>query len=363
MNNRRRLAFVVGSVFVVSSFVPVGSNGLFGSLGQKERVFALPELEAPRQIVVEKGRAYISDKRDIVVYDLATGALVTRIGKIGQGPGEFRFMPGRMAAYPERLVVADFPKLQSFSLEGSYQGQVDLPRYLSPYPFLPVGGNFVGFPMESKDDGSLSVPAGRIYGPDLKPLRAFYGDLPAGPPPPPPPGSPASTAKSDALLIRDYGEIVVYQKGIFVADSRKGFVLTVFDENGSLLREIKHPFERVKVPPSFIDGIVKEWKASKYWETIYAHKNPVVPEFFPALCSFKVDGGRIHAVTAAQRDGMSEVVVMDLEGKIISRDFRFPLTSNYEAAFLNGLKYDIEGDKIIWFAYNDDKEIYELHIR
>ena len=54
---------------------------------------------------------------------------------------------------------------------------------------------------------------------------------------------------------------------------------------------------------------------------------------------------------------------MDLRGEDPRPGFRFPLTPNYEAAFLNGLKYDIEGDKIIWFAYNDAKEIYELHIR
>jgi hypothetical protein len=363
MKNHRCMVLVAVCLFGISSLVPVGSAVLSASSGQKERVFALPELEAPRQIVVEKGKAYISDKRDIIVYELTTGALLLRIGKIGQGPGEFRFMPGRMAVYPERLVVADYPKLQIFSLEGRFQGQIDMPRLLSPYPFLPVGLNFVGFPMESRDDGSLSVPMGRIYGPDLKPLKLFCGDLPAGPPPPPPPGSPESTAKSDALLIRDYGEIVVAEDRIYVADSRKGFAISVFDENGALLREIKHPFERVKVPSSFIDGVVKEWKASNYWETIYSHKNPVVPEYFPALCSFKVDGGRIYAVTAAQRDGLSEVVVMDLEGKILAREFRFPMTPNYEAAFLNGLKYDIEGDKIIWFAYNEAKEIIELYIR
>ena len=319
MKKRRRLVLVAVFLFGILSFVPVGSYALPISVGQKERVFALPELEAPRQVVVDKGKAYISDKRDIVVYDLATGALVTRIGKIGQGPGEFRFMPGRMAVYPERLVVADYPKLQFFSFEGLYQGQVDQPRLLSPYPFLPVGVNFVGFPMESQDDGSLSVPAGRIYGPDLKPLRAFYGDLPAGPPPPPPPGSSMPTAKSDALLIRDYGEISVDDNKIYVADSRKGFAISVFDENGALLREIKHPFERVKVPPSFIEGIVKEWKASKYWETIYAHKNPVVPEYFPDIVSIKIDGGRIYTSHRSRKMACTRSSSWIFEGKILDR--------------------------------------------
>ena len=35
----------------------------------------------------------------------------------------------------------------------------------------------------------------------------------------------------------------------------------------------------------------------------------------------------------------------------------------FEVAALNGPKYDIEVDKLFWFAYNDAKETYELHIR
>ncbi len=363
MNQPRFWIVVPALLSLAAGLLSPGLVRIMAGSDQAERVFSLPELEAPRQIVVAKGKAYISDKREIFVYDLATGALKARIGKIGQGPGEFRFMPGRMAAYRDRIVVADFPNLLSFSLDGTYQGQVVLPRLLSPYPFLPVGGNYVGFPMEYREDGSTSMPEGRIFGPDLKPLTAFYGDLPAGPPPPPPPGSPATEAKSDALLIRDYGEIAVEDDKIYVADSRKGLTISIFDANGALLREIRHSWEKVKVPSSFVDGIVREWKASPYWDRIYAHKNPVVPEHFPAFCSFKVDGSRIYAVTPRQRDGLSEVVVMDLEGGIIGRDFRFPLTPNYEAAFLNGLKYDIEEGRIIWFTYNDKTEVYELHFR
>ena len=54
---------------------------------------------------------------------------------------------------------------------------------------------------------------------------------------------------------------------------------------------------------------------------------------------------------------------MDLEGRILEKSFRFPLKLNFAIPESLSLNYDIEGGAIVWFAYNDAKEIYELHIR
>lgn len=331
--------------------------------GKTERIIALPELESPRQIVVEKGRVYFVDRRDVVVYNLSDGRFLKRIGELGQGPGEFDGGPSRLSVLGDRLIVKDFRSFECFNLEGTYISGIKEPDPMAFYPFLPVGHNFVGFPMHRNDDGSLTGPSGCIYDSNLKPKRKFFGELPALPSAPPPPGSAKPMAKSDKLLIRDYGDYTVYGDRIYVADSRKGFSISVFDENGIFLREIKHPIDKVKVPKNFVDEVVKEWKASKYWKTNYSQINPVVPEYFPALIDFKIDRGRIYALTAAKKNDLYEIIVMDLEGKILAREFRFPLQPNFELPFFNGFKYDIEGDKLVWFGYNADKETFELYIR
>jgi hypothetical protein len=331
--------------------------------GQTERIIALPELESPRQIVAEKGRVYFVDRRDIVVYYLSDGLFLKRIGKLGQGPGEFTMGPSRLSILGDRLIVQDLRSYECFNLKGIYIDGVKEPDPMGFYPFLPVGRNFVGFPMLRNDDGSLAAPSGRIYDSNLKLRRKFFGELPAFPPAPPPPGRAKPRGRSDKLLIRDYGDYTVYEDRIYVADSRRGFSISVFNENGILLREIKHPVDKVKVPKSFIDEVLKKWKASKDWQTNYSHINPVVPEYFPALIDFKIDRGRICVLTAAKKDDLYEIIVMDLEGKILGREFRFPLQPNFELPFFNGFKYDIEGDKLVWFDYNDAKETYELHIR
>lgn len=359
MNNGRCSA---PTIAVLLGILCIFSSGSAYS-GQTERIIALPELENPRQIVVDKGRVYFVDRRDIVVYNLSDGRFLKKIGKLGQGPGEFNGGPNRLSVVDDRLIVQDMRSIECFNLEGIHTGGVKEPDPMGFYPFLPIGRNYVGFPMLINDNGSLTGPSGRIYDSNLKLKRKFFGELPAMPPPPPPPGTAWPSEKSDKLIIRDYGDYTVYEDRIYVVDSSRGFSISVFDENGILLREIKHTFDKVKVPKSFVDEVVKEWKASEDWKTYYSHFNPVVPKYFPALIDFKIDRGRIYALTPSKKNDFYEIIVMDLEGKILGREFRFPLQPNFEMPFFNRLKYDIEGDKLVWFDYNDDKETYELYIR
>jgi hypothetical protein len=354
-----------GSILTAVFFLGVLSIFSSGSAysGQAERTFALPELERPRQIVVEKERVYFVDQRDIVVYYLSDGLFLKKIGKLGQGPGEFATGPHRLAVLGDRLIVQDLRSSEWFDLDGNHIGGHNDPDPIGFYQFLPVGRNFVGFPWLLNADGSLAPPSGRIYDSHLKLIREFFGELPAFPEVPPPPGSGRPAGTSDRLLIRDYGDYIVYEDRIYVVDSRRGFSISVFDENGNLLREIKHPVDKIKVPKSFVRDVVKEWKASKDWQEEYSHLNPAVPECFPAIIDLKIDDGRIYALTPARKDDLYEIVVMDLEGNILGREFRFPLRPNFEEPFFNGFRYDIEGDKLVWFGYNDDKEVYELHVR
>jgi hypothetical protein len=323
------------------------------------RVIPLPEVERPRQVCAEHGMVYIVDDREIVVYSYPEGRFLRKIGRVGQGPGEFKLGPGRLTVLEDRLAVRNMFEVTFFSISGEYLSQLREPEYMGFSLYLPVGKHFVGFPSERRQDGSLAPATGRIYSGEGKPLKPFYEAFPELPPPPPPPGSGPPSKKPDALMVREYADWLIYKEMIFVADSRKGLSISVFDEGGDLLYEIKHKVDRVKVTKEFRESVLEERKKSKYAE----YDNPVFPEFFPAFVGFRIDGGHIYVITPAQKDGLYEVIEMDLKGKILERGFRLPLTPRFDVPEVFALQYDVEDGKFLWVEYSEEKETYELHVR
>ncbi len=150
MNNFR---CSIPTMVAIFGIIYICSSGLAYS-GQTERIFALPEVERPRQIVAEKGRVYFVDRSCVVVYNLSDGHLLKKIGKFGQGPGEFTRSPSRLSILGDRLIVKDVLSFECFDLEGIHISGIKQPVTIGFYPFLPVGRNFVGFPMLHDDDGS-----------------------------------------------------------------------------------------------------------------------------------------------------------------------------------------------------------------
>jgi len=342
----------LGAILLI---VALGVGGA-GEGGLNPRVIPLPELEAAVYVRADHGRVYVQDKTDIAAYSFETGRFLRRIGRKGQGPGEFTMLGG-FTVLADRIVAVDIAKTLFFSIEGEYLSQVSPPARIMYYPFLPVGKHFVGVPRELKDDGTTLPPVGIIYDQTGKPVKRFYEVPDILPPPPPPPGSSLPSGQEDALMVRDYFDYVVHDNKIFVADSRKGLSISVFDETGALLYEIRHPLERVKMSKEYRDFATKSWP-EKYWMT---HK-PVFPEVFPAFAAFKIDDSRIYAVTAARKDGRYEVIVMDLKGKILERGFRFPMPVDFWMPHSFARTFDVEAGRFVWVEYNDAKEHYELHI-
>jgi 6-bladed beta-propeller len=350
----RTVLLLTGAILLILSL----GAGRAPNGGQPPRVFSLPELEEASCVRAEHGRVYIQDKKDIAVYSFDDGRFLRRIGRPGQGPGEFALLGG-FYVLSDRIVVADIAKTLFFSVEGEYLGQIVPPTRIMTYPFLPVGKHFVGFPRERQEDGSLLPPKGVVYDAAGKPAKRFIDvpDILPPPPPPPPRGSSRPAGSEDVLMIRDYFDYAVHDDKIFVADSSKGFFISVFDETGTLLYEIRQALEKLKVTRDYRD-FAKKSQPERYWAT---HK-PIFPDYFPAIAAFKIDGGRIYAITPAKRDGRYEVIVMDLKGNILERGFRFPIQIDLWVPYRFARTFDVEAARFVWVEYNDSKEQYELHI-
>lgn len=257
---------------------------LLGGQDPSPKVIPLPELESAFRVRAEHGKVYIQDRKDIAVYSLETGRFLKRIGRPGQGPGEFTFL-GSFSLVGDRLVAQDIRKTIFFSADGEYLGQVIPPARIMRYPYLPVGAHFVGVPLERKEDGTELPPWLIVYDGDGKPVKRILEVPDVLPPPPPPPGASLPSAKLKNLMVREYFDYIIYDNKIFVANSIKRNI-SVYDENGTLLYEINPPVKPIKVSKEYRDRVVKSLT-----EKFLENNIPVFPEYFPVFVAFKIDAG------------------------------------------------------------------------
>lgn len=328
-----------------------------GSILQQPPVktIPLPEVIEARYVRVGHDRVYVVDRESIAVYALNDFRFLGRFGRMGQGPGEFTLLED-LTVLPDGLLVKCAFKLHYFSPEGKFERAITIPVRFGPKP-VPVGNQYVWFFSDRKEDGSLAPPRGHLCDKNLKPIKDFYGEISGSPPPPPPPGKSTNllAKKQDVFLIRDFFDVEVADGKIFVADSRKGLMISVFDARGKIVHEIRQEYQKIKVPKGYKDSVSGN---SGYWKL----NNPVVPEYFPAFFGFKIDSGRIYIITPEQKEDRYEVVVMDLDGKVLRRSYCFPLKPDWWRPEFVNLGFEIHQDTIYWLDFNDPAERFELHL-
>lgn len=346
----------------------IGGGGLSGQTpppGAVSKVYPLPEISSVYAVKVAADRVFISDARGriIAVYALDGIRFLGKIGKPGQGPGEFDSAP-RLALVPEGLAAKTFSRLAFFSGAGEFLREIkgfNVDLMVSGLPVFPLDDRFVGFPFVRDETGRMVECVGRIYDAGWRPLRDFTDRFPSPtPPPPPPPGAKRSGPRQDVLLVKDYFDAAVQGGRIYFADSRKGLSISVYDGEGDRLSEIKPEMKPVAVSRRKRDDLIASWREEmKKYLDLY---NPVVPDVYPAFFAFRVDGDEIYAVTPARKDGRYEVVVLDEKGRIFRRSFAFP----YEPAwgYLPAIndRFDIRGGKLYAVDFNEESERYELRV-
>jgi hypothetical protein len=328
-----------------------------------EKIYPLPEITSVFSIQVAGDKLFIVDARtrEISVYSLDGIRFLGRIGKSGQGPGEFD-SPPRLAFLPDGFAAKSFAKLEFFSkdwkaLRESKGFGVDL--MVSGFPVFPLDGRYVAFPFVRDESNRMTECLGRIYDADWKPVRDFTERFPSPtPPPPPPPGSKSSGPKQKVLLIKDYCDGAVAGGRIYFADSRKGLSITVFDVKGEKLREIKPSIKPPSVSRKEREDLLSAWREEmkKFLDSY----DPVVPDSYPAFFAFRMDGDEIHAVTSVRKGDLYEVITMDLEGKILRRSFAFPLEPSWGYLPGTNSRFDIRSGILYTVDYNDSEERYEL---
>ena len=355
----------------------------------KVKTFTLPPGIEPQLLAADKDRIYLCEYENfpqkpeshIAVYSRSDFSLLARIGKVGKGPGEFQvFGPSRFHVVNDQIWALDIRKTIVFANDGTFQKEIPIPRdiFASLYPLVPIGDKFASLAGDWSDvsKGNTRV-FGRLYGSDLRMIKEFYGEIPLQvppppPPPPPPPGQKAEGEGANATVAREEYQAIpecidfaIAEDKIFVADTRKGFHIAVFDSFGVPLYEINQNYVALPVPSEYSSALRKKLNETQGWLNKVADIR--FRDSFPAFYSFKIADGKIYVSTYAEKDGLNELVAMNLRGDILKRSFSFPLGPSYDSMYSNFNvakdRYAISANKIFYLAKSPKDGSYEVRIQ
>jgi hypothetical protein len=330
------------------------SLSLFFSMILTAEIVLLTGMAKPESITVGGDYIYIVDFPGIYILNEADFRLVKKFGRVGEGPQEFSQFAATFVNKNE-LIVCDMVKALFYTLDGNYKKEIRNSSFIWR-ELTPAGDKFVG--KSRFNDGKIDTIALNIYDANLKFEKRLVK---------------YKMWKMDNIL--DYRNIqfAVYKDKIFVKPFENQFTLEVYDTTGKKLYAIHRDYEKVEVTKADIERYHNYFKnysrVRKNYENI---RNKLeFADTFPAIQTFTVADEKIFVVTYKKKNLNSEVLVLDLKGKLL-KTFYLPLFKKDEVFYRsiennifrrkNNSTFAINHGKLYQILENEDQETWELHI-
>jgi hypothetical protein len=283
-----------------------------------QKTVVLPELQKPHQLAVDGNDLYIFDEADysLHVYTISPFALKLKFGRNGDGPHDFKYLPF-VCAQPESLTCTDFTKIIWYSKKGEVLKVMEFSELKdfdlnSEMLLIPVKEHFLRITADH-DQMKRHVD---LLDSKFETIKSLYE-------------GPFVWQVGSATDVRT--DTLSSQGLVFIADTL-GFLITVFDDKGNLLRTIDKSRDVEKVSDRAL------------------------------LHQYCVSDGKIYATTYKKKDSQTEMIVLDLEGRILRR-FYLPLASiRPERGVLRYDLFTVCQDKLYELVQNRETGKWEILI-
>lgn len=270
-----------------------------------QKTIVLPDVHQPHQIAVDGNDLYIFDEADysLHVYTISPFALKLKAGQKGDGPRDFKYLP-YVYIQPESLACTDFTKIVWFSIKGEFLKAMEFSALKdfdlnSEMLLIPLKEHFLRITADH-DQMKRHV---RLLDSKFETIKNLYEGAFVWQ------SGSATDVRTDTLSAQGL---------VFIADTL-GFRIAIFDDKGNLLRTIDKGRDVEKVSDRAL------------------------------LHQYCVSDGKIYATTYKKIDNKTEMLVLDLEGRILRRLY-LPLASIRPNRGV--LRYDL--------FYVDQEKLYEV---
>ncbi len=307
--------------------------------------------ERPTALVISGNELFVIDGFTVHVYSLDTLEFKFKFGKRGEGPGELRSPAAQLFPLKKHVFLTTPFAAHWFTREGK---PVKKKNFTGIRQALPVNRQFV-ICREQVDRAKKKVTRTAVLvTPEFEPLKELYTvdfDVNVG-------------GFGKARMILHYFGIRFHGDRIFIADSRKGLFIKVFDTSGKHVYTIDKKVEPVRCTAAFQAGYMEELKSTNLRN--YEHLKQMGYMFynnFPAIRSFQVSDKKIYIVTYREKEGRRELLVLDMAGKILEQKFiHLPSFTVRRSSIVDDVYFTIHKGTLYQLIDNVDESQWELHI-
>lgn len=329
-----------------------------------ERIGTIEEVMKPQMIKVQDDELFVVEGHQIFIYSLPRLTLKKRIGKDGEGPGEFKLDPARtiiFTVHPDFILAESRNKIVYFDRRGDFlREKRKTPGILQT---IPLGKNYalLGIVYEPEGRNYFTVS---IMDPEFNAIKEIYRQK-------------FFSFKGKTHVIPDGLNLCVVDDKLYVEESPDGFVIEVYDSSGKKLKRIEKEFSKIPVTtgdkqiafedllkiPALRRAIHQQGRNQVINDL---KPNLVYPEFFPPIRYLTAARERLYVKTAVRKNGRDEFLVLDLNGRELNRLY-FPAAKKVD--FLVQMQGDknyftIHDDKYYYLKYveTEDDESWEVHV-
>ncbi len=313
-----------------------------------EKAATLKEVMRPTGMSMGEGRLFITEGHFIYIYALKGYKLIKKIGKKGEGPGEFKsgHMSGPMLAIPHKgkLYVSSHGKVSEFSLDGEFLKE----NKVTPYnTFKPFGDQYVYSCFTGNENNKMVMAVNLADGKFQKVKELLVSGREVG-----------MNARFEFPTAPP--DFAAYKDRVYVVDDSGGFAVNVYDKTGKHLFRIKREHKPLKVSEEtkkmHMEALQKDPNLKGMWE--FMRTRIVFKEYYPPIRNMRVRDNRIHLLTFKKRLGKSQCLILDLKGKRLGEVY---------VTCQDNLGIDVYPKFACYKAYvyalmeNEEDETWELH--
>ena len=306
------------------------------------QVTPLADIERPILIAVDKNNIYVCEDFGIKVFSKKTKKLIHKIGKKGEGPGEFLSSP-IIQLLEDRIVVYSKGKLSFFKYNGSFISDIKI-HERSKWVKKVADEKYIGFKVVPEPDDFYITY--NLLDNKFKVIKEFYRGQ-------------YVLHKNKTKDLFETSFLDTYNGKIIYAHN-EGFNVDVLDKDGTFISKIRRNEKDIPFTDEDRKKILDFWKihpdyraAYKVWEKI-----TIFPKKYPAIRTCRTANNKIYIITYLQMKQKSECFIYDFKGNFVRKTF-IPLESDSPAMI--SYPFDIYKGILFQLIENSETETWSLH--